>query len=75
MARLTLRLPESLHDALARRADEEGISLNQYLVYTLTKAAALESVASQRTRFDELRNRFSDEESEHALAEMLAERR
>ena len=74
MARLTLRLPASLHEFLSQRADEEGISLNQYLVYTLTRAAALDSVAAQRAKFDELRSRFSEEESEAALADLLAQR-
>ena len=37
MSRLTLRLPETLHQKLARVAEEEGISLNQYIVYALTR--------------------------------------
>ncbi len=37
MARMTLRLPESLHKILETRANDEGISLNQYVVYALTK--------------------------------------
>lgn len=74
MARFTLRLPESLHGALARRADEEGVSLNQYLVYALTKAAALDTATAQRSRFEAMRSRFSEAESEEALAELLAAR-
>ena len=75
MARLTVRLPESLHDILALRAEEEGVSLNQYLVYTLTKAAAVEGIASQRAKFKKLRSRFPDAEAEQALTDLLAERR
>lgn len=37
MGRFTLRLPESLHSELENRATIEGVSLNQYIVYTLTK--------------------------------------
>ncbi len=74
MARLTLRLPESLHQRLVRQAQAEGVSMNQYLVYALTKATAAHSPTEQRARFDELRTRFSDDEAEAALAELSASR-
>jgi uncharacterized protein (DUF1778 family) len=41
MSRLTLRLPETLHQQLAHLAESEGVSLNQYIVYALTRQAAL----------------------------------
>lgn len=41
MSRLTLRLPETLHQQLACLAEGEGVSLNQYIVYALTRQAAL----------------------------------
>lgn len=41
MSRLTLRLPETLHQQLAHLAEDEGVSLNQYIVYALTRQAAL----------------------------------
>lgn len=34
--RVTLRLPKSLHRSLSLNADEEGVSLNQYLVSLLS---------------------------------------
>jgi hypothetical protein len=37
MSRLTLRLPETLHQQLIRLAESEGVSLNQYIVYALTR--------------------------------------
>jgi len=37
MGRLTLRLPETLHQQLINLAKAEGVSLNQYIVYALTK--------------------------------------
>lgn len=37
MSRLTLRLPESLHRQLEALATNESVSLNQYIVYALTK--------------------------------------
>ena len=36
MSRLTVRLPETLHQQLVNLAQKEGVSLNQYLVYALT---------------------------------------
>lgn len=41
MSRLTLRLPETLHQQLAHLAENEGVSLNQYIVYALTRQAVL----------------------------------
>jgi regulator of protease activity HflC (stomatin/prohibitin superfamily) len=40
MSRLTLRLPETLHQQLAHLAEREGVSLNQYIVYSLTRQIA-----------------------------------
>lgn len=37
MSRLTLRLPETLHQQLTNLAQGEGVSLNQYIVYALTR--------------------------------------
>ena len=34
-----LRMPSSLHATLARRAEEEGVSLNTYMVFCLSHAA------------------------------------
>jgi hypothetical protein len=41
MSRLTLRLPETLHHQLTGLADREGVSLNQYIVYALTRQTPL----------------------------------
>ena len=43
MSRLTLRLPETLHQQLAQVAEREGVSLNQYIVYALTRQTSLGS--------------------------------
>ena len=40
MSRLTLRLPETLHRQLETLAKREQTSLNQYIVYALTRQAA-----------------------------------
>ena len=39
-----LRLPRSLHRALAEHSQREGISMNQYCVYLLAKNDALHAV-------------------------------
>ena len=36
--RLLLRMPRALHAQLAARSDDSGLSLNQYIVETLTRA-------------------------------------
>jgi uncharacterized protein (DUF1778 family) len=37
MSRLTLRLPSSMHQLLEERAQEEGVSMNQFIVYALAR--------------------------------------
>jgi uncharacterized protein YPO0396 len=44
MSRLTLRLPETLHQQLAQVAEREGVSLNQYIVYALTRQSVNDRV-------------------------------
>ncbi len=39
MSRLTLRLPETLHQHLIKLAETQGVSLNQNIVYALTRQA------------------------------------
>lgn len=74
MARLTLRLPDSLHDTLVSRAEREGVSVNQFLVYALTQVTALDRLAEQRARFEALRSRVDPDQAEAALQELLAAR-
>jgi hypothetical protein len=42
MGRLTVRLPNVLHTQLEKIARYEGVSLNQYIVYALTRQASEE---------------------------------
>lgn len=65
MSRLTLRLPDALHRLLSKQAKQEGISLNQYIVYALTREATLSYVVqpvadtdSQRTAFTALQKKL-----------------
>lgn len=39
--RILVRAPKSLHRALAEKAREEGVSLNQYIVYQLSRVVGL----------------------------------
>ena len=41
MGRLTVRLPDTLHAQLTSLAESEGVSLNQYIVYALTRQVTL----------------------------------
>ena len=41
MSRLTVRLPETLHQQLINLAQKEGVSLNQYIVYALTRQTSI----------------------------------
>jgi hypothetical protein len=63
MSRLTLRLPETLHQKLVNMAKSEGVSLNQYIVYALScqihnnytvDSLSKEEVEEQKQLFDNL---------------------
>jgi hypothetical protein len=74
MSRLTLRLPETLHRTLAQQAQDEGVSLNQLIVYLLTRVSTAFDLGEQRRGFEELLQKYPQEEAEHALQEILAAR-
>lgn len=74
MSRLTLRLPESLHQTLVDQAQTEGVSLNQLIVYFLTRMTTSGDLDEQRRVFEELRHRYPPEEAEASLQEILAAR-
>jgi hypothetical protein len=82
MGRLTLRLPETLHKELTARAKQEGVSLNQYIVYALTRQVTLaysvhavpdEEVARQKASFEALLQSLGQESCDEIEA-MLTER-
>lgn len=74
MSRLTLRLPETLHQTLVRQAQAEGVSLNQMIVYLLTRMTSGGDLDEQRRVFDGLLHRYPAAEAETALQEVLAAR-
>lgn len=66
MSRLTLRLPDSLHKTLARHAEREGVSLNQYLVYLLAQRST--------SGYDvELKSEAEVARQEEGFSQLLAE--
>ncbi|MEM6432734.1 MAG: toxin-antitoxin system HicB family antitoxin [Cyanobacteria bacterium P01_D01_bin.115] len=82
MSRLTLRLPETLHQQLAHLAEGEGISLNQYIVYALTRQVTLayavtsisdEEVQQQKRLFDSIVQELGKDSSSE-IAAALAQR-
>ena len=83
MSRLTLRLPETLHQQLAKVAEQEGVSLNQYIVYALTRQTSSVSqlqgsstdreVDRQQSLFESLKDRLG-EASSSDIDTILADR-
>lgn len=81
MRRFTLRLPETLFQRLELLASSEGVSLNQYLLYSLSQHTARayrvhpvskDEIEKQKAQYDELINALgtvSDTEFDAILAE------
>ena len=74
MARLTLRVPDSLHAQLAERAKQEGVSMNQYIVFALSRITAADEIGDQKAIFDAMLRRFSSRKAEQTLQETLSRR-
>lgn len=49
--KFTLRLPKTLHRELALLAEDEGVSLNQYLLYLIAKGLNKETSAQWKDFF------------------------
>jgi len=82
MSRLTLRLPDSLHRQLEELASNEAISLNQYIVYALTRQITMaytvqtvpeKTVAEQRAAYTALLQSLGETSFEQ-IQDVLAER-
>jgi len=67
MSTLSLRLPDSLHDELRRLAEQEGISINQFVA---TAAAEKLSALRTATYLKERARRGSRKEFEAVLAKI-----
>ncbi|HXU29350.1 MAG TPA: toxin-antitoxin system HicB family antitoxin [Thermoanaerobaculia bacterium] len=81
MARLSLRLPDTLRDRLNLQARHEGVSLNQFLLFllaersrpTYTLVPADKTVQEQHAAFDRLRERLGSA-SEDEIWKILDQR-
>lgn len=62
MSRFTLRLPETLHQQLANLAQREGVSLNQYILYALTRqvSSAYTVEVISKEDIEKQQNNFND---------------
>jgi hypothetical protein len=79
MSRLTVRMPETLHKQLTALAEQEGISLNQYIVYALTRQTTLaytvqavpgEALAEQQASYTALLQRLGQASADEIRAVM-----
>ena len=74
MARLTVRMPNSLHSRLSQLATREGVSMNQYVVLALGRVVTADEISEQRSTFDAMLHRYPEKDAEAALQQLLAER-
>lgn len=74
MSQLTLDLPESLLRQLAEQAEREGISLQHYVVYSLTRVLTAVDLERQKSAFEELLSRYPEDQAETALQDLLSRR-
>jgi hypothetical protein len=74
MSQLTLDLPESLRLELERQAAREGVSLQHYVIYSLTRFVTASDLVSQKIAFEEMATRYPQDEAEAALHRLLSSR-
>lgn len=77
MSRLTLRLPETLHQTLIHVAQNEGVSLHQYIVDVLASQVgpkytahplSEDAISQQKTAFEELQQKLGNASSSEIKA-------
>ena len=82
MSRLTVRLPESLHRQLETLAKQEHTSLNQYIVYSLTRQTtqtytveevSYQALREQRIAYEALLDRLGQAD-DGEIRDVLAQR-
>lgn len=74
MARFTVRLPETLHQQVIERAESEGVSVNQYILFCLTRVITVDDIKQQQEEFNKLLTQYPSEDAENALTSFLKER-
>lgn len=75
MSQVQLHLPESLQLQLEERAHVEGVSLEEYIVYSLTRVMTIPDLMQQKLAFDEMLARYPPNEAETALQNLLSARK
>jgi hypothetical protein len=75
VSQVQVQLPESLQLQLEERAQREGISLQEYIVYSLTRVMTIPDLMEQRRAFDEMLTRYRADEAESALQNLLSARK
>ena len=78
MSSVTINLPDPLHRLLAAQAERQGLSLQAFILYSLSSMFTTATVADmekQRALFQEMLSRFPQEEAEAALRDQLSRRR
>ena len=82
MSRLTVRLPETLHRQLETLAKQEHTSLNQYIVYALTRQitqtytveeVSHQALREQRIAYETLLDRLGQADDDE-IRDVLAQR-
>ena len=75
MSRIMLDLPESLRQQLMQQAESEGVPLEHYIVYSLTRLVTASDLKTQKAIFEELTSRYPEGQAEAALRDLLSSRR
>ena len=75
MSQLTLDLPESLRRELERQAAQEGVPLQHYIIYSLTRFITASDLLSQKIAFEEMATRYPQDQAEAALRDLLSSRK
>jgi len=74
MSQVQLQLPESLQTQLEERARREGVSLQDYIVYALSRVTTLPDLMEQKAAFDAMLTRYPSDQAETALRDLLSAR-
>jgi hypothetical protein len=74
MSQFTLDLPESLRQQLTVQAKREGVSLEHYILYSLTRLVTASDLEVQKIAFEDLTGRYPEDQAEAALRDLLSSR-
>jgi hypothetical protein len=74
MSQVQLQLPESLQNQLEERAHREGVTLQEYIVYALSRVTTMPDLMEQRAAFDAMLMRYPADKAEAALGAILSAR-